>query len=78
MKSARIVMTPEFVLRDFPAGVRLVSARVDGYGYLELTVAHQDLPDSPADSLPPIATPSFRRNVPVEFLSWNVSTAEAL
>jgi hypothetical protein len=54
--------------------IRHASMSSDGYcDDVELIVSHPDLVDVPRSDgeLPPLITPTFRKQEPVVFISWN-------
>lgn len=77
MRIARVSITQELILSvdafPFPAGTRIVAANmsVDGRD-VEFVMQHQDLPEVAENQQAPVAVPSFKRNVPVEFVDWGL------
>ena len=75
MKVARILVSFDF-LREalhLPPCTEIKAVRsYDSPDLAEITLTHPDLRDvdvAPGEG-PPIVSPTFRRNVPVEFLDW--------
>lgn len=75
MGAARILVTTE-LLREclhLPVGTDIVLAVTVEWGHMiELTVTHPDLKcQAQPSELPPLLTPTFRRQEPVVFEGWN-------
>ena len=80
MKVARFQLSTE-LLREtlcLPRTTEIVSVemapdRYTTYPLIEVTVRDPDLRDVELaeDEPPPLVTPSFQKNLPVEFVSWN-------
>jgi hypothetical protein len=68
---ARVLVSLEFLRRrlHFPATSDILQIAQHDEHTAELLVASPDLPTLPD---PPVASPTFRTNAPVEFVSWGV------
>lgn len=79
MKMARIRISDDLFRDAFrlPFGTRIISACVTDYvsygPIVEITVAHDDLPNLEEGQDSPLITPTFRRNYwPIEFVDWGI------
>jgi hypothetical protein len=75
MGVARIFVTPELLRKalHLPHTSEIAWAEMEDPYTIALYVRDPDLHDKPIveGEKPPLVMPSFRQNVPVEFLSWN-------
>lgn len=75
MRLARILVTPELLRQvlHLPIATDIIRAGWDRDA-IELVVSHPDLPDAVLQEgeRPPLATPTFQSNPPVQFIAWNV------
>lgn len=74
MGYARILVTTE-LLREvlhLPPDTNILFAKDDGQFNVELTVSHPDLVGGPGPEgeLPPLVTPTFRKQEPIVFEGW--------
>lgn len=82
MGYARVCVTADFLsdIFHFPPGTRVLYVSWDDFErQLVLTVAHDNLKDyNPldGDGEPPVTAPSFRKNQPVDFVSWGAQEKE--
>lgn len=78
MGYARVIVSAHMFLDafNFPKGteVKHVSSH-DGSGFcdIEVTLSHPDIPTVIEEGqLPPVVSPSFRRQEPVVFVDWGI------
>lgn len=74
MGYARILVSAE-LLREalhLPRDTNILFAKMEAGFNVELTVSHPDLVGGPSPGeLPPMATPTFRKQEPIVFEGWN-------
>lgn len=70
MRRAQIRITPELLREWLPLpATAVILGSAECAGEISIIVEDPGLPDAPEGALPTVA-PTFRTNVPVEFVDW--------